>query len=702
MSTDDKSQEPEVLRAEEAWGSIVVNVSPDRMEAVVTSLTPPEDQSISPEKVLEAVKNLGITHGVDAYALMELAELAGTRGWSGEKTAARGTPPAQPDTDVTYPFADRLGSPPQMSGSSCRVGEVAVSFTELAKLFEAQSDDAVTEAELSAIPVAASEVIARCEGPLEPSEGTTIFGDTLKVEATGPLACGEHVTLDMDAGEYRSEIYGYFHTDGSTLSVIPPFRVSEDQLTASFVAVPPVGTPPPVTAQDLGAGLTALGIGSGHDTEGLAQAVEAAAKATAPTLIVVARGEPPVPGTDARLDYAFDIQRKPGVVLEDGSIDLRERNIVNNVKAGDLIATKVEATAGTPGRDLLGEEIETTDGEDLEPKVGEGVEVRQGSTVELRATVDGAATLKNGVPTVTPVFKVDGDVDFETGNLAIDDHLYVSGSIQSGFTVDVGGDATVVGAIEPGAKVRVKGDLNVGGGILGDTTSVVALGDLRVKFIQTARVLAGGELWVGSYIHNADVQCGGSATIERGGGERGGTQVGGRLAAFSGIRLATLGSDSTTGTTVCLQADLARLKKLENLREKLDSCDQSIAKITRTLGIQEVSKTALMQAVERAPAGRKDQYKAAIEGLDSLVKAKAELQPQHDSLVTEIDRALASAEIEVQNELHPGVVVRIGSAERTIAHAWAACKLRKQDDTIVVETSESAEESEDEEGTGKA
>ena len=76
----------------------------------------------------------------------------------------------------------------------------------------------------------------------------------------------------------------------------------------------------------------------------------------------VACAQEPVAGTDARIDYTFDPAKKAGRVLEDGSIDLRERNVTISVAAGDVLGEFVPRSMGEPGFDLSGKSLPAGDG----------------------------------------------------------------------------------------------------------------------------------------------------------------------------------------------------------------------------------------------------------------------------------------------------------------------------------------------------
>ena len=67
--------------------------------------------------------------------------------------------------------------------------------------------------------------------------------------------------------------------------------------------------------------------------------------------VPIAYGQPPKKGQDARIKYYidFDHKAKPSI-LEDGTVDYKELNLVHNVTKGQVLADLIPATEGIPGK----------------------------------------------------------------------------------------------------------------------------------------------------------------------------------------------------------------------------------------------------------------------------------------------------------------------------------------------------------------
>ena len=647
---------------ESDWGKIRLDISADAMVVTLCGISPVgEDVHVGPEQLLTEVRNAGIVHGIDANALFQIGNQATKGRWSGQTEVARGTP-SKSTARLVYPVLDKFEKAnPQ--GAVWKVDNETISFADLDEVLRNDDATSITETEVRVLAVAPGQVLARVEGTEESEFGKDVYGRESQSPELPDLEVGRNVTVTRSGLQFESAAYGFVAVLEGKLTVVPPVWVSPDKMTACLLNLPQVGDAIAPCSEDVAAGLRGMGVTIGIDEEAI-QSLCAALEVGAPLPLAVpiAKGEEPAPGSDAYLEFTFDTAKKPGEMREDGSIDLRERNLVNNVVEGNLIAEKVAATAGTVGSNLLGEEIETTDGQDCDVRPGEGCRLDETEDkVRVFATLDGAATHQNGTVAVSPVLRINGDVGYDTGNIEIEKDLYVSGSVQSGFTVDVGGEANIAGVVETDARLHIKGNLTVGNGILGDKTTIVVFGDLRTRFIQNARVLVVGNVEVGSYIHNAVVRCGGTITIQQGGGDRGGSVVGGKITAGEEIVLASAGSPSGPATTIAFDADPESARKMEKLEQGIRFCDQNITKMMRTLELDSFEPNAIKATLDKVPAAKKELFIKIMGKMNELVKHKRKSIEEHESLTAKINANLHRAKLQVKKKLYTGSEIRFGA-----------------------------------------
>ena len=81
--------------------------------------------------------------------------------------------------------------------------------------------------------------------------------------------------------------------------------------------------------------------------------------------ILIAEGLKVKNGSDASVIYNFNTDKKIELHEEDGKVDFKNLNIVQNVVAGQILATKEAATPGEPGRTVTNEIIPAKAGKDI-------------------------------------------------------------------------------------------------------------------------------------------------------------------------------------------------------------------------------------------------------------------------------------------------------------------------------------------------
>jgi len=385
--------------------------------------------------------------------------------------------------------------------------------------------------------------------------------------------------------------------------------------------------------------------------------------------IVIARGRPALAGTDAQFVLHVDIGQQAGEVSSDGTIDLRERRLVQSVRTGQLLAEKIPPGTGKPGCNLFGEEVAAPDGHDLEIEVGVGVRIEtQESRTLYYADSDGHLVCGDHFIAVSDILRIEGDVSYATGNIDTPKDLHISGSVCSGFRVKAGGDAIIAGTIDAGASVTVQGNLSVGKGILGAATKVVVFGQLSTLFIQEAQVIAKGDIRIGSYIFNASVRSAGRIVVQRQRAGRYGRVVGGLVCASKGIEASIVGSPANQTTLLSIEPDPERALELAKLTDEIQECTVKISKIMRTLGLETVDVPALRRVIDGAPPAKKKLFVQIVAGLGQLVKQKQELKGQEQTLKRALDRELRAAVIRIIKEVHQGSTIQIGTKRLQVPH----------------------------------
>ncbi|HEY8491386.1 MAG TPA: FapA family protein [Dehalococcoidia bacterium] len=307
----------------------------------------------------------------------------------------------------------------------------------------------------------------------------------------------------------------------------------------------------PVTVQTVMAALERAGVVYGVSEEAVRRFVEEGPERQP---ACVARGVPVQHGTDARLEYLFHEPERtvrPDLAERAGRVDYREAFGVESVEAGTVLARKHPATEGRDGMTVLGQALTATPGKDLDVAryAGKGTEVGPDGATILAASA-GLPSVTSGRVDVSPIYRVDGDVDFSTGNIEFHGSVVVTGNVLAGFRVHATDDIEIKGFVEA-ADVSAGGNVTIRGGVNGrETGRIVAGGDVHARFIEGAWVQAGGSVVADNELMRSHVVAGGSVIVNGAG-----TLSGGEVRAGRSVQVRNLGSDMGVATRVLVGPD---------------------------------------------------------------------------------------------------------------------------------------------------
>lgn len=324
-----------------------------------------------------------------------------------------------------------------------------------------------------------------------------------EIYPTKPLELinGKHTLLSEDQNTLLAEIDGYpvisrkstHEIDLIAASMIPLLSLSEDKMQADITLFPPVDGCQELTGLILFDILTEQGIRIGLDPKNLEDLlVRCRDKKAILRNETIARGLLPIDGKDSFLRFAIEIGPLPGKMMGNGTIDFRERKMFVGVKKKQIIATRIAATNGTPGINVLGEEVPQTPGKNLPVVVSDDTEFDEESGI-IRATRRGILSLVNeNSIKVCAKQVIAGNIDYSTGNIESQDAVEIGGTILPGFKVTTHGDLLIKGNARS-AVINCHGNLVVKGGIIGKQCKIRVRGDADFKFMEQGKLRTKGK-----------------------------------------------------------------------------------------------------------------------------------------------------------------------------------------------------------------
>lgn len=289
--------------------------------------------------------------------------------------------------------------------------------------------------------------------------------------------------------------------------------------------------------------------------------------------VVVAKGEAPVHGKNAVIEYLFERPNTKPKLLPNGRVDYREFSKFILIAKDALIIRRTPPSSGKDGRDIRGEIIKAVHGEDKTVEVVDGVYANVEKT-EYRAKYNGHIIFSGNMISVLPMLQIDGSVDMKVGNLRFEGTIHILEDVKSGFVIEA--DDIIVDGIVENAELKAKGSINIKRGIKGvlEKGSVRAGGNVSLGFCENANILSGGEVSIEKYCFNSIIQAnsvkatGKNAIIS-----------GGEIRAFSHIRVTNLGSKNSGKMEVFLGFSPILQDKAEKVRVEMEQIKDSLDKI---------------------------------------------------------------------------------------------------------------------------
>ncbi|MGQ9629638.1 MAG: DUF342 domain-containing protein [bacterium] len=434
---------------------------------------------------------------------------------------------------------------------------------------------------------------------------------------------------------------------GMATSAKVEVKISPDKMRAYITILPPPLGGEMVTFEECLKALGEKGIAVGIKEDRIKDAI---LTYDVNREILVAEGICPVDGEDAQIEYKFKRERK-GIVFketEDGRIDYRDLDLIDNVTAGQVIATKVRPTAGTPGRNVLGEEVPAKPGRDVVIPAGKNTELSDdGST--LVSKIDGHVCWRNNRVVVEPIYTVQ-DVDLTTGNIKFLGNVIVRGQVLDNFSVKAAGDIIVHDSVGK-STLEAGGNIIVGKGIFGKGEGLVkAEGSIYARFVESARLDAGENVEIREAIMHSEVRAGNSVIVL---GPKG-LIVGGTVAAGREVNARVIGSEVATKTNVEVGVNHRIVESIAELNRQKKANKEDLEKIKKSL----IVLRSVRDRYGSLPPEKEITYKKLEVAERKIIQKMANIRDQVVALESQL--ALSKeGRVGVLDRAYPGVKITI-------------------------------------------
>ncbi len=438
--------------------------------------------------------------------------------------------------------------------------------------------------------------------------------------------------------------------------------VSRDRLAAT-VWVDPVLAPDGVTSDDILKRLKAEGYRS-IDHNKVTSLADADGRVRLHRPMVISSGSAPIDWQPERLEVIAAKPPSDNGPADQASPDTRptspqaDRAQPIHVSKGDVLAQVVAAVPGRDGLDVFGKAVRCRK---LTPtwRLGPHVTLRQtpaaGAADQTAgvviATAEGRLSFEDGLLAVFPMRHIDHTVGFSTGNVDFDGDVRIDGGVEDGFEVKAGADLFIAGAVGK-AELQSGGSITINGDIDGKGDAAIhAAKSVSAWSLRDTRIRCGANLTLTGSLTGGRAVVGGAASI-------GGVVSGVHMTVTGGLTCGELGSPTFTRTLIEIGIDesmrAVAKAKLPEIEAKLNHARQVHSTVSSLL--------------QRDRALTRAQKERATE----LLYESAETQEDMNRLMNALRKAYSavlarsSTQLIIEAHLHPGVILRFPGMETTI------------------------------------
>ncbi|HPG30402.1 MAG TPA: FapA family protein [bacterium] len=402
--------------------------------------------------------------------------------------------------------------------------------------------------------------------------------------------------------------------------------------------------------------------------------------------ILAAEYLPEKNGEDARIDWVcLEKQDKPSESGSQERIDHKSKSGIIIVLNEEILCVKINAKSGINGKKINGEDIIAKDGKDVLLRYGTGVETEEFINKTIyKSNCDGRLVLKEDFVEVQTTLTIDGDVNFETGNIIYIDDVVINGNVVQGFKIETPKNIYISGAVEDGVVINCGGSVIIKGGVIGETAEINAENRIEADFAHYSRLVSQGEVIIHKFALNSKIYARNLIDI-RGNDipKNHSAVVGGDLSSDREIKIHSIGG-MLAGRSYLKVCDLS--EKLNRHAADENILKSKLIKILRTVKLNCADKE-FCEFLKNLPVEKKELYKSLLYQIKYLIAEIQKKQNEKKLLRKRILDDIEFAKIIVENPIMPTVVIKIFDKYKKIDEIHPASKFEYDKNEKCIATS---------------
>ena len=429
--------------------------------------------------------------------------------------------------------------------------------------------------------------------------------------------------------------------------------IAKDEMNATITASPPTSSGSEISMDAILQKLRIQGVVAGILEDKIIEFVD---NPVYNIPVEVAKAIPPQDGNDAYIDYKVETDHSKLRLKEadNGQVDFKQLNLIENVVEGQVLAVKVLPQQGKGGKTIMGRYLEAKNGKDMNIPLGQNVKIGDDG-LSIVATCNGEVLLQGDKLSVEPVREEKG-VNIKTGHITFMGTVIVRGNVEDGFNIKADGNVEVYGTVG-NCRIEAGGDIVISQGVSGRHEGYISTPKtLWAHHVENVKIEAGEYVVITDSIVNSEVTAMKKIVLK---GKRA-QIVGGHLFATEEITAKNLGSPAG-GTETVLEVGIdpkakKRMQELQEMQAKL---------------VSELEEVELNIAhLEEQRKIRRSLPKDKEENLNQLITRKNEIDDETAKAseeINEIDERLknlkVAGKVNISGTAYAGSKIRVRDRE---------------------------------------
>ncbi len=392
------------------------------------------------------------------------------------------------------------------------------------------------------------------------------------------------------------------------------------------------------------------------------------------TPFVIAQGRAPKIGQPPRIEKLINFHSTKKVFQKSDHDRVNYKEIIrfNIVEKGTPLVRIIPSQPGKPGKNIFGEEIPPPPIPDKIPvRLGKNVAFDKNDPHLIVACEAGLATFsETGKVDVFTTFKVDGNVDLDTGNIRFPGKVIINGDVKSGFVVEARGDVIIHGSVED-ALVESDRDIIIYRGFSGGGKGRLQAGrDIQVAFARNGKLFAKRDILF--EVELITSQCRADRTIKSSDGRI----VGGKTEAMESIQIRSAGSEEEVRTILIVGQKESLNDERNTWQEKVRQYKAEFEENKKI--IYELVVKKLDNRISEEELNQLDEYQQLQEELkEKLTQAETQLAE-----IMQKYEKLKKVFVRINGIVYPNVEVHIGESTWLSKEKTHYISLHEKDDRI--------------------